>query len=37
METVVAGLDNVAMVRQAVEERGGHLGIAKDAGPFTEA
>ena len=25
------------MVGQAVEQRGGHLGIAEDAGPFAEA
>ena len=25
------------MVREAVEQRGGHLGIAKDAGPLAEA
>ena len=34
--TVVAGLDDVAMVCQAVEQRGRHLGVAKHAGPFTE-
>jgi hypothetical protein len=33
---VVAGLDDVAMVGQAVEKRGGHLGVAEHAGPFTE-
>lgn len=32
----VAGLDDLAMVGEPVEQRGGHLGIAKDAGPFTE-
>ena len=25
------------MVRKAIEQRGGHLGIAEDAGPFAEA
>ena len=25
------------MVRQAVEESGGHLGVAEDRGPFAEA
>ena len=25
------------MMREAVQQRGGHLGIAKDAGPFAEA
>ena len=34
--TVVAGFHDVAMVSQAVEERGGHLGVAEHAGPFTE-
>ena len=33
---VVAGLDDVAMVREAVEQRRGHLGVAEDTGPFTE-
>ena len=27
--TVVAGLDDVAVVGQAVEQRGGHLGVAE--------
>ncbi len=26
----VAGLDNAAMMGQAVEQRGGHLGVAED-------
>jgi len=34
--TVVASFDDVAMVGQAVEQRGRHLGIAEHAGPFTE-
>ncbi len=25
------------MMREAVEQRGGHLGLAEDSGPFTEA
>ena len=33
---VVAGLDDVAMVGQAIEKRGGHFGVAEHAGPFTE-
>ena len=33
---VIAGFDDVAMVSQAVEQRGGHLGIAEHAGPFAE-
>ena len=34
--TLVAGFDDVAMVGQAVEQRGRHLGIAEHAGPFAE-
>jgi hypothetical protein len=33
---VIAGLDDVAVMSQAVEQRGGHLGVAEHAGPFTE-
>ena len=33
---VVAGLDDVAVVSEPVEERGGHLGITEDRGPFAE-
>jgi hypothetical protein len=33
---VVARLDDVATVSQAVEQCGGHLGVAEHAGPFTE-
>jgi len=33
---VVAGFDDVAVVRNAVEQRGGHLGVAEDSGPFTK-
>jgi hypothetical protein len=32
----VAGLDDVAVVGEAVEERRGHLGVAEDGRPFTE-
>ena len=32
----VAGLDDLAMVGQPVEKRGGHLGVAEDAWPFGE-
>ena len=32
----VAGLDDIAVVREAIEECGGHLCIAEDAGPFAE-
>ena len=34
--TVVAGLDDVAVMGQPVEQRGGHLGVAEHAGPFSE-
>ena len=33
---LVAGLDDVAMVGQAVEQRGRHFGVAKYARPFAE-
>lgn len=36
-EAVVSGFKDVTVVGQAVEQRGRHLGIAKHAGPFTEA
>ena len=32
----VAGLDDVAVVGQAIEQRGRHLGITEDARPFAE-
>src|SRR3546814_15810602 len=31
---LVAGLDDVAVVGEAVEERGGHLGVAEHRGPL---
>ena len=34
---VISGFENVAMVGDPVEERGGHLGIAEDRDPFGEA
>ena len=34
--TVVAGLDDIAVVGEAIEQRGRHLGITEDARPFTE-
>ena len=34
--TVIPGLDDVAVMGQAVEQRRGHLGVAEDAGPFAE-
>ena len=33
---LVAGLDDVAVVGEAIEQRCGHLGVAEDAWPFTE-
>ena len=33
---VVTGLNDVAVVGEAIEERGRHLGIAEHAGPFPE-
>jgi hypothetical protein len=34
---VVAGFQNVAAMGETIEQCCGHFGIAKDAGPFTEA
>src|ERR1700754_2820314 len=36
-EAIVSGLQDMAVMGEAIEERGGHLGIAKDGGPFAEA
>src|SRR5712691_4932589 len=33
---LVAGLEDVAVVGEAVEQGGGHLGVAEDARPFGE-
>ena len=33
---IIAGLDDVTVMGQPVEQRSGHLGIAKHAGPFAE-
>jgi hypothetical protein len=33
---IIAGLDDVAVMSQPIEQRGGHLGIAKHAGLFAE-
>jgi hypothetical protein len=33
----VAGLDDLAVVGQAIEKRGGHLGVAEHARPFPDA
>ena len=34
--TVIAGFDDVAMLGEAVEQRGGHRRVVEDPGPFTE-
>jgi hypothetical protein len=34
--TVVAGLDDIAVVGEAIEQRGGHLWVTEDARPFPE-
>ena len=34
---LVAGLDDVAVMRQAIEQRGRHLGVAEHARPFAES
>ena len=34
--TVVAGLDDIAVVGQAIEQRSRHLGITEDAWPLPE-
>ena len=36
-EAIVSCLQDVATVGQTVEQSGGHLGVAKDCGPFAEA
>lgn len=33
---LVAGLDDIAILREAIEECGDHLCITEDAGPFTK-
>jgi hypothetical protein len=33
---IIAALDDVAVMGQPVEQRSGHLGVAKHAGPFAE-
>ena len=34
--TLVAGFDDLAVMGEAVEQRGGHLGVAEHRGPFSE-
>jgi hypothetical protein len=36
-EAVVSGLQDVAVMGQPIEQRGCHLGVAKDGSPFAEA
>jgi len=36
-EAIVSGFQDVAVVGEPVEQRGGHLCVAEHAGPFTEA
>ena len=36
-EAVVSGFEDVAMMREAVEQRRGHLGVAEHARPLAEA
>ena len=36
-EAVIAGLEDVAVMGEAIEQRGCHLGIAEHACPFAEA
>ena len=33
---LVSGLDDFTVVSEAIEQRGGHLGVAEDCGPFAE-
>ena len=33
---VIAGLNDVAVMSEAIEKRGRHLGVAEHAGPFGE-
>ena len=33
---VIAGLDDVTVMGQAIEKRGRHLGIAEDGGPLAK-
>ena len=33
---LVAGFDDVAVMGESVEQRGGHLGVAEHAGPLRE-
>ena len=33
---VVAGFDDIAVMGEPVEQRGGHLGVAEDGRPFPE-
>ena len=34
--TYITGLDDIAVMDQAVEQRGGHFGVAEDVRPFAK-
>ena len=36
MSRLVAGFDDLAVMSEAVQERGGHLGVTEGGGPFAE-
>lgn len=36
-KAVISGFDDVTAMCEAIEQGGGHFGIAKDGGPFAEA
>ena len=35
--TVIAGLDDVAVMRPSIQQSGGHLGVTKNRWPFGKA
>jgi len=36
-KAVISGFDDVTTMCQAIEQGGGHLGVAKDGGPFARS
>jgi hypothetical protein len=36
-EAVISGLQDVAVVSEAIQESGRHLGVTEDGGPFAKA
>ncbi len=34
---VIASFDDIAVMSEAIEQRGGHLGVSEDGRPLTEA